>query len=302
MNAGILCVEDFALWASTELKQAALYYGHGSQNAEDEAFWLASYIAHFSCADFEDGWHRRLNQEQVRRGQQILKARIETKKPLAYLINQVWFAGYRFYIDERALVPRSHLGEWIPEQFEPWIDPKKIHSILDLCCGGGSIGISCALTFQGVSVDLADLSEQAIDVARRNVDDYRLQDRVHTIHGDLFENVNRQYDLIVCNPPYVSSANMEKLPAEYTYEPRMALMSGDEGLDSIAVILNEADQYLSENGYLVLEAGTAAPALEDALGQVPLNWMMSASGESVVLIISEEEIRTYQESIRKLLD
>jgi len=301
MSAEILSVEDFAVWACGELSQADLYYGHGAQDAEDEAFWLASYIGQFNYPDFEDGWQNPLTEKQVCRGRQILKARIETKKPLAYLINQIWFSGYRFYIDEKALVPRSHLGEWIPDQFEPWIDSSNVHSILDLCCGGGSIGISCALSFEGVSVDLADLSDQAIEVAQRNIDDYQLNDRVHTIHSDLFENINHRYDLIVCNPPYVSFANMEKLPPEYTYEPEMALVSGEKGLDSIAIILNQVDQYLSANGFLVLEAGTAAPALEDALDQTPLNWMMSASGESVVLIISADELKACREKIQKML-
>ena len=301
MTNEIRSVEDFAVWASSELSKADLYYGHGSQDAEDEAYWLASYVGQFNYADFEDGWENPLDQEQITRGQQILKNRIETKKPLAYLIKQIWFAGNRYYIDEKALVPRSHLGEWIPEKFEPWIDSSKVHSILDLCCGGGSIGIACALSFSNVSVDLADLSKPALEVAQRNIAGYQLADRVQTIHSDLFENVNRQYDLIVCNPPYVSFANMEKLPVEYTFEPQMALVSGDKGLDSIAIILNQVDQYLSENGSLVLEAGTAAPALEQAMAQTPLNWMMSASGESVVLIISASEIKTYQEKIRKLL-
>lgn len=301
MNAKILSVEDFAVWACAELSRADLYFGHGAEDAEDEAFWLASYVGQFNYPDFEDGWQNPLTEKQISRGRQILKARIESKKPLAYLINQIWFAGYRFYIDEKALVPRSHLGEWIPDKFEPWIDSANVHSILDLCCGGGSIGISCALNFEGARVDLADLSGQAIEVARRNIDNYQLNDRVATIHSDLFENINHRYDLIVCNPPYVSFANMEKLPLEYTYEPDMALVSGEKGLDSIAVILNQVDRYLSANGFLVLEAGTAAPALEDALDQIPLNWMMSASGESVVLIISAGELKDYSEKIKKLL-
>ena len=302
MSAEIQSVEDFAVWANTELSQADLYYGHGSQDSEDEAYWLASYIAQFNYPDFEDGWQNPLSEQQIDRGRQILKTRIQTKQPLAYLINQIWFAGNRFYIDEKALIPRSHLGEWIPEMFEPWIDSSEIHSILDLCCGGGSIGISCALRFDQAGVDLADLSDQAIEVARRNIDDYQLGDQVDTIHSDLFENINRKYDLIVCNPPYVSFSNMEKLPLEYTYEPEMALVSGEKGLDSIAIILNQVDQYLSAKGFLILEAGTAAPALDQALDQTPLNWMMSASGESVVLIISADEIKRYKERIRNLLD
>ena len=297
----IQSVEDFAAWATNELSQADLYYGHGSQDAQDEGHWLASYIGQFNYPDFEDGWNNPLTDEQIAQGQQILKTRIQTKRPLAYLIKQIWFSGYRFYIDEKALVPRSHLGEWIAERFEPWIDSSHVHSILDLCCGGGSIGIACALSFDDVSVDLADLSEPALKVAKHNIDGYQLADRVRTIHSDLFENIERKYDLIVCNPPYVSFANMEKLPAEYTYEPEMALVSGEKGLDSIAIILNQVDQYLTANGFLVLEAGTAAPALEQALDQTPLNWMMSASGESVVLIISADEIRAYQHEIRSLL-
>lgn len=301
MTAVDWSVEDFALWAKGELSQQDLYHGHGAQDSEDEAYWLASHIGGFDHADFEHGWRNPLSEKQVQLGRELVAARISTKKPLAYLINQIWFAGYRFYIDENALVPRSHLGEWIPDRFEPWINSEDVGSILDLCCGGGSIGIACALYFDGIRVDLADLSRPAIEVAQRNIHDYQLGDRVRAIHSDLFENITQTYDLIVCNPPYVSFANMQKLPAEYSYEPEMALVSGKKGLDAIALILNQVGDYLTEKGFLVLEAGSAAPALDEALDQVSLNWMMSASGESVVLVISADEIRQNRADLRKLL-
>ena len=302
MHAENCSVKDFAVWAKSELEQANLYYGHGCEDAEDEGLWLASFIADFNYADFEGGWDRRLNDGQINRGRELLKQRIETQKPLAYLINQIWFAGHRFFIDERALVPRSHLGEWIVDCFEPWIDSNRVKSILDLCCGGGSIGVSAALHFDQVKVDLADLSKSALEVSERNINDYQLQQRVKTIESDLFSNIDSRYDLILCNPPYVSHINMEKLPQEYRYEPEMALVAGDEGLDSIAIILNQAEQHLTESGHLILEAGTAAPALESALDQVPLNWMMSASGESVVLIINKEELIQYRNRIKQLVN
>ena len=300
MKNQILTVEDFADWAGKQFANAQLYYGHGALDAEDEAFWLASYIAGFCYQDFDDGWQKSLTDQQINEGKELVSRRIESQKPLAYLINQIWFAGHRFYIDERALVPRSHLGEWVPEKFEPWVNSNTVNRILDLCCGGGSIGIACALYFDRVEVDLSDLSKQALAVSQRNIDDYALAQTVKTIHSDLFENIQGQYDLIVCNPPYVSHANMQKLPIEYTFEPEMALVSGEQGLDSISIILSQAADYLTEQGALILEAGTAAPALDSSLN-IPLNWMMSASGESVVLIMTREELVRYRDSILQLL-
>lgn len=300
MNHESCTAHSFAVWAASQLENTDLYYGHGSQDAEDEAFWLASYVAGFGDEDFDDGWDRPITGSQAATGRQILKQRIETRKPLAYLINQIWFAGHRFYIDERALVPRSHIGEWIPEHFTPWLDPDHIGSILDMCCGGGSIGIASALELKHASVVLADLSGDALAVAQQNIDDHELGYRVSTVHSDLFQFVNGQFDLVLCNPPYVSHANMEKLPLEYRYEPEMALVSGDKGLDDIAVILNQVEPFLTENGALILEAGTAAPALENALEGMPLTWLMSASGESVVLLISKQELREHRTLISRL--
>ena len=302
MNTENFSVEQFAAWATSRLAKADLYYGHGCEDAEDEGFWLASYIADFDYADFNDGWEKQLTQSQILKGEEILSQRIETKKPLAYLINQIWFAGHCFYIDDGALVPRSHLGEWVADCFEPWINSSQVNRVLDLCCGGGSIGISAALYFNLANVDLADLSKPALKVCQRNINDYQLEQRVKTIHSDLFVDIQNRYDLILCNPPYVSEANMKKLPKEYRYEPEMALVSGVKGLDSIAIIINQAEQYLTDSGSLILEAGTAAPALEEALSQVPLNWMMSASGESVVLIITKKELLEFNDEIQSLLN
>ena len=198
------------------------------------------------------------------------------------------------------MVPRSHIGEWIEEKFEPWLDSSKIHRVLDLCCGGGSIGIACALYMEQVRVDLADLSADALAVARQNIENYQLAERVNIIHSDLFEAVEAQYDLIVCNPPYVSLQNMEKLPTEYRYEPEMALTAGQRGLDTIAHILKQAHQYLTDHGALILEAGTAAPQLEAALEAVPMTWLMSASGESVVLLITKKELHRHASILRQL--
>jgi len=293
MDAENYSVEQFAAWLTVQLEKTDLYYGHGSQDAEDEAFWLASFVAKFDYHDFENSWTKQLTQAQIKSGVELLNKRIETRKPLAYLIHEIWFA---------ALVPRSHLGEWVVERFEPWVDSSQVNSILDLCCGGGSIGISSALFFNQAKVDLADLSESALEVCQRNIDLHQLNDRVKTISGDLFENIDERYDLILCNPPYVTEANMEKLPQEFRFEPEMALVAGKQGLDSIAIILNQAEQYLSESGHLILEAGTAAPALEQALDQVPLNWMMSASGESVVLLISRSQLLQFDGQIQSLLN
>lgn len=290
-------VEDFVQWATPKMEVVDLYYGHGSENAEDEVAWIGSFIADFVREDFVDGWERLITVDQVVKGMHFLHQRITTKRPLGYILGQAWFAGYRFDIDERALIPRSHLGEWIPDNFMPWIpaeQTEKTNRILDLCCGGGCIGIAATLYTPGASLTLADLSEDALAVAKKNVARYNMEETAEIVHGNLYENIEGKFDLILTNPPYVVEQAFPNFPEEYHYEPKMAFVAGNLGLDIIIPILAKANDYLNDNGHLVMEAGTAAPALQEAYKDIPFTWLMSDSGEAVVLLMTKAECEKYQ--------
>lgn len=274
------------------MQSAGLYYGHGTDNAFDEAAWLVAHAAGIDLAATEDlPWELELTDEEAESAIELLKIRLDTRKPLAYILREAWFAGEKFYIDERAIVPRSHLGEWIPEQFAPWIDPGKVGRILDLCTGSGCIAVALALHFPNASVVASDLSPDALEVAARNVREHGVGSRVSLRQGDLFEPVEgERFDLIVCNPPYVSDQIMEELPEEYRFEPSMAFAGGRAGLDIIDRILEGAAEHLDEGGALVVEAGSAGPALEKAWPDVPFTWLAAGDSDTVLFMLSRAEI------------
>ena len=198
-----------------------------------------------------------------------------------------------FYIDERAIIPRSYLSEWIAESFEPWLDAKKTHSILDLCTGCGCIAISCALAFPQATVLASDLSQPALQVANINIAHYQLGERVKIHHADGFSGISQRFDLIVCNPPYVADEHMECLPAEYRHEPDSALRGGRNGLDFIAPMLGQAENYLTDDGILIVEAGSASHALEASYPTIPFTWLSTAYDEMVIFTLSASELREH---------
>ena len=274
-----------------DLEDANLFFGHGTDNAFDEAVWLVLEALGFDAGADDIPWTQDLTEHQRDSVHDLLSKRIETRQPLAYLVNKAWFAGHEFFIDSRAIVPRSHIGEWIPDRFDPWLANENVSAILDLCTGGGCIAVSLALAFPEATVDASDLSQDALDVARRNVERYGVEKRVRIIEGDLFSGIgNKKYDLIVCNPPYVSDELMSALPKEYHYEPELAFAGGQTGLDFIQRLLKEAADHLSPEGFLVVEAGSAQQALETAYVKMPFTWLMSENEESVVFMISADEL------------
>lgn len=275
-----------------------VYFGHGTDNAYDEAVWLACHICEIDLAIEEElPWSRNVSETEATRADNLLDKRISSGKPLAYLINEAWFGGERFYIDQRAIVPRSHLGEWIPDRFEPWLDLTHPRSkILDLCTGSGCIAIALAKSFPEALVHGADLSSAALAVAQINVDMHNLSDRVELFQGDMYDFVDENsepYDLIVSNPPYVASQLMLDLPDEYGFEPPMAFEGGETGLDFIEQILKNAPRYLSENGVLVVEAGSANVSLEKHFPNIPFTWLSSANGDEVIFLLTAAELKQY---------
>ena len=278
---------------AARLDAADLCYGHGTDNPLDEAFYL---IYGLLGIDFTDGQaaQRELNVLEEVMLNSALKRRIDERVPTAYLVGRAWFAGHEFYCDERALVPRSPLAELISGEFEPLLH-EPAGKVLDLCTGGGSIGIATALLWPECEVELTDISKDALDLAKKNVDLHGLGGRVKVIEGDLFGNIDSRYDLIIANPPYVSLQEYDELPAEFTCEPSLGLISTDAGLQIPLKILRDSVDYLSDDGLLVLEVGYSHPQLSERLKQVPLLWLEFDRGGEGVLALTASQLQQYRE-------
>jgi len=286
-----MTLDDMVAQVESKLANAGLFFGHGTDNALDEAVWLVLAAGGFDVGDSEPPWESTLREQQIQDIQKLLERRLTTRQPLAYLINRAWFAGHEFFIDQRAIVPRSHIGEWIPDRFEPWLPTDDLTSILDLCTGSGCIAVALALAFPEARVDATDLSGAALEVAAINAKRHEVTDRVRLLQGDLFSAVQDQrYDLIVCNPPYVSNELMRGLPEEYRFEPELAFTGGIKGLDFIERLLREVSNHLTPQGLLIVEAGSAQSAVEDAYPNLPFMWLMSQSEEAVVFALTAGEL------------
>ncbi len=296
MNApSCTTVRDYVLWAEHELEHAGLWYGHGTDSALDEAAWLVSGVLKFDPERLDNHLDDRPSPEKGKAIVALTEKRISTRKPAAYLLHEAWFAGYRFYVDERVIVPRSLIAEYILDDFEPWISRKRVRDVLDLCTGSGCIAIAVAHAFVEAHVDAVDISADALAVAERNVRDHGLSDRVTLIEADLFAGVaGRQYDVIVSNPPYVPAKSMARLPAEYLHEPDIALRAGEEGLGIIARILRDAASHLKPGGILMMEVGESRERVEQRWPRLPFTWLAHDSGEETVFVLTREELSESQ--------
>lgn len=284
-------LRDFVLWAERRFAQARLYFGHGTDNARDEAAWLVASALEIPFDALDANAERVLTASEADRLRALAEARIATRKPLAYLLHEAWFAGKKFYVDERAIVPRSLIGDFIPGQFRPWVDPARVTHILDLCTGSGCIAIAAALAFPDAQVDAADISPEALAVARINVDRFRLGPRVRLVQSDLFAQLeDNRYDLILTNPPYVDARDMATLPKEYRHEPALALASGETGLDAIVQILAEAPAHMNAGGTLIAEVGNSGVTLRQRFPKVPFIWLTSASGDDSVFLLDRAKL------------
>lgn len=278
--------------------RARLCFGHGAETARDEAAWLVGHVLKTA----PDRLIRRRSEPvpaaAIKKMEAIASARIRTRQPLAYLLKEAWFAGSKFHVDERTIVPRSLTGEFINEQFQPWIDAKRVRSILDMCTGSGCMAVACARAFPRARVDAADLSPEALAVARINVKRHRLERRVRLVHSDLFQALKgRRYDVIVTNPPYVSQAEIKSLPAEYRHEPRLALASGRDGLDAIVRILCDAARHLHPGGILVGEVGNSADKLQKRFPSVPFVWLTTSMGDESVFLLTAAQLKQHQKKL-----
>lgn len=278
--------------AVTQFKRAALAFGHGTHNARDEAAYLILHTLKLPLGELDPVLDRHLSDGELAAVRAILRRRVRERTPAAYLTREAWLGKFRFYVDERAIVPRSFIAEFLPHGFAPWIaDAGRVASVLDLCTGSGCLAVLAAHAFPNAQIDAADLSAEALQVARRNVKDYALAKRIRLIRSDLFERLaGRRYDLILSNPPYVNAAAMRALPREYRREPRLALAGGRDGLALVRRMLAQAADHLRPQGLLVVEIGHNRAALEKAYPRLPFIWLDTSAGEDYVFMLRKEDL------------
>lgn len=283
---------DLLRFSVSRLNEAGLFFGHGSSNAYDEAAYLILHTLHLPPDQMETFLDARLTNMEVSQVLGIVKRRALEKIPAAYLTQEAWLGDFSFYVDKRVLIPRSFIAELLREQLSPWVsDPSSVHSVLDLCTGSGCLAILLAHAFENATIDATDISDEALEVANKNVEDYDLNPRVHLLQSDLFGALEgRLYDLIISNPPYVNAESMASLPEEYRHEPRNALASGNDGLEATKEILKRAADYLTNEGMLIVEIGHNRAALEESFPQTPFTWLETSAGDGFVFMLTRDHL------------
>ena len=285
-------LRDLLRHAVTRFNTAQLYFGHGSDNAFDEAAYLLLHTLKLPLDQLDPFLDARLTTDEIQTLLGLIERRANDRVPVAYLTNEALLSNYRFYVDERVIVPRSFIAELIPVQFQPLVpDPDAVHKVLELCTGSGCLAIMLADAFPNAQIDAVDLSVDALEVANKNVAEYELQDRVTLYQSDLYEKLpTKKYDLIVTNPPYVNSVSMLKLPPEYRAEPQLALAGGDDGMDLVRRIVAGAKERLITSGVLVVEIGNEFAHAEAAFAELELTWLSTSAGDESVFLLTADQL------------
>ncbi|WP_313278842.1 50S ribosomal protein L3 N(5)-glutamine methyltransferase [Stutzerimonas balearica] len=294
-------LRDYIRWAVSRFHEHEVYFGHGTDNAWDEARLLVLGGLHLPWAMADAYLDCRLEEAECLHLNELLRRRIEERVPAAYLLGEAWFCGLPFIVDERVLVPRSPIAEYIERQFAPWL-PKTPARILDLCTGSGCIGIACAYEFPDAEVVLADLSYDALEVANLNIEQHELEGRVYTVQSDGFDGLpGQRFDLIVSNPPYVDLEDFASMPDEYQHEPELGLACGDDGLDLVRRMLAEAADHLTDDGLLVVEVGNSQFHIEALYPEVDFTWLEFQRGGHGVFLLAAQQCREHQALFRQRL-
>ncbi|MEA1890608.1 MAG: 50S ribosomal protein L3 N(5)-glutamine methyltransferase [Pseudomonadota bacterium] len=279
------CIEN----AAAQLDSAGVFFGHGTDNAWDEAAWLILHALEIPV-DEEADLNMAIDSSQQEAIDTLLQQRIDSRRPAAYLTGTAWFAGLPFHTAEGVIVPRSHIGGFLLEHGRPWIQPGKVSRILDLCTGSGCIAVAAAMAFPDARVDATDVDPLALSLAEKNINEYQMENRVQLIESDLYQNLSETYDLILTNPPYVPAGEISHFPAEYQHEPAAAFDGGNDGLDLVHTILADASRFLTPNGYIVMEVGESWTTLEHAYPKAAFNWIETGVEDSGLFIMSREEL------------
>lgn len=285
-------IRDWLRYAVSRFEDSDVFFGHGTSNAYDEAIWLIFGFLHLPHDTIDNFLDADLTGKEKKDLLFLIEKRIKDKIPTAYLLHEAWLRDYKFYVDERVIVPRSLIAESLSENLYPWIDdPEKIFSALDLCTGSGCLGIMMAHSFQNAMIDLVDLSEKALQVAEININHYGLNDRTELIQSDLFNALKgKKYDLIISNPPYVNLTSVDSFPMEFLKEPSMALGSGEDGLDHTVRIIKEAKSYLNDDGILIVEIGHNKEVLLDKFPKLQFQWLDVSLGNDFVFMLQKSQL------------
>ncbi|WP_322058168.1 50S ribosomal protein L3 N(5)-glutamine methyltransferase [Paraburkholderia sp. J63] len=285
-------VRDLLRYGVSRFSGAQLAFGHGSTNAYDEAAYLILHTLHLPLDLLDPFLDARLAPEEVDQVLAVIERRANERVPAAYITQEAWMHGLRFYVDERVIVPRSFIGELLEDGLQPYVeDPEQVTAVLELCTGSASLAILAAHAFPNADVDAVDLSAPALEVAARNVHEHGLDERISLFEGDLYAPLaERRYDVIITNPPYVNAESMQALPPEYRHEPEMALAGGADGMDIVRRIIGEARNWLTDDGVLVVEIGNERANVEAVFGGLELVWLSTSAGDDQVFLIQAADL------------
>lgn len=294
----LLTIRDWLRYAVSRFEDSDIFYGHGTDNAYDEAVWLIMSGLHLPHDTLNNFLEAKLTSSERNKLASFIDERISKHTPTAYLLKEAWLQGYKFFVDDRVLIPRSFIAELlVNDGLQPWIEfPELVNNAADICTGSGCLGVLLADAYPEAQIDVVDISADAIDVCNININNYGLQERVHAVKSDMFSALQdahgkpKQYDLIISNPPYVDAPSMAELPAEYRNEPQLALGSGTAGLDHTHTILREAANYLTDGGILVVEIGHNRDALLEVYPDLPFTWLEVSSGDEFVFLLTKEQL------------
>lgn len=284
-------VRDVWRFCVSRFNEAELFFGHGSDNAQDEAAYLILHTLALPLDDLDSFLDAKLLPDEIDAILALAQRRVDERVPVAYLTQQAWQGEFEFYVDERVIVPRSFIYELLGEPILPWVEHEElVHRALDLCTGSGCLAIQMAHHYPDAQIDAVDISLDALEVAAINVERYGLEERINLIHTDLLEGIDETYDLIVANPPYVDAQSVERLPEEYLHEPELALGSGEDGLDAIRQIIDAAAERLNPHGVLLMEIGHNREVLEAAYPDLPFVWLPTSGGDGFVFLLTREQL------------